>query len=156
MTNPVINNGKISVTKTAPTAEEKRELAKKLEKMRMDDREPVRGIFTYHEVPNGVLEFSYKKYSKDPNETYQLFDKQIYTLPKGVAKHLNTIGYPEYEYIIGEEGKIVSGFNNMSNSGMRITRKTRRCSFQSLELLEMDFENAHKRVVEVEQVLTNG
>lgn len=154
MSSGLLNNGKISVTKSAPTKEQKQELSKKLERMRLDDREPVRGVFHYFEVPNGVLEFSFRKYGKDPVETYQLYDGQIYSLPKGVAKHLNTnVSYPEYEYIKGEEGKVMSGFNNMENRGMRINKKVRRCSFESLELIDMDTFDTHKKIIEVEQVI---
>ena len=151
----MINTGKKIGGARQPSNEHKRELAKKLEAMRLKDREPVKGVFHYFEVPNGVLEFSYKKYEKDPIETYQLFDNHIYTLPLGVAKHLNTnVAYPEYEYIKGEDGKILQGFNNMAAQGMRVRTKTRRCSFESLELIDMnEFDNAHRKVIEIESVI---
>lgn len=150
-----INTGKRLGGARQPSAEQKRELAKKLESMRLKDREMVKGVFHYFEVPNGVLEFSYKKYAKDPVETYQLYDNHIYTLPLGVAKHLNTnVAYPEYEYIKGEDGKMMQGFNNMQAQGMKIRTKTRRCSFESLELIDMnEFEHANKKIIEVEAVI---
>lgn len=152
-----INTGKKIGGTRQPSVEQKRELAKKLEAMRLKDREMVKGVFHYFEVPNGVLEFSYKKYGKDPVETYQLFDNHIYSLPLGVAKHLNTnVAYPEYEYVKGEDGKMMQGFNNMEAQGMRIRTKTRRCSFESLELIDVtEFDNAHRKVIEVEQIIVN-
>lgn len=156
----MINSGRISANTTKPTDEAKRELAKKLKKMRDEDRELVRGVFHYYEVPDGVLEFSYKQYAGDAVETYQLFDKKIYTLPLGVAKHLNkNIAYPQYEYIAGED--LIGGYNpgyvKTAPQGMRISKKVRRCSFQSLEYLDIsEFENNPQKVFQVDQVLTSG
>ena len=39
---------------------------------------------------------------------------------------------------------------------MRINKKVRRCSFESLELIDMDMMDSHKKVIEVETVLSNG
>lgn len=153
-------SGRISHNVNKPTDEAKRELAKKLRRMRDEDREIVRGVFHYYEVPDGVLEFSYKAYPGDQVETYQLFDKKIYSLPKGVAKHLNkNIAYPQYEYIQGEDmiGGYNQGFRGTAPQGMRISKKVRRCSFQSLEFLdESDFDNNPQRIFQVDPVLTSG
>jgi hypothetical protein len=111
-------------------------------------------------VPNGVLEFSYKAYREDPVETYQLYDGKVYTLPLGVAKHLNqNIAYPQYEYIKGEDviGGYNQGYGNTPATGMRIKSKVRRCSFQSLEFLDIDELDVNpQKVVEVDQILTGG
>jgi hypothetical protein len=62
-----------------------------------------------------------------------LFDGQIYTIPLGVAKHLNKNGwYPIYEYFKGEPG-----IQNMGQN-MRIGKKVRRYSFNSLEFVDID------------------
>lgn len=160
MSNALVNTGRTSVPNRVVSNEQKRELAKKLKHQRDKERELVRGVFHYYEVPNGVLEFSYKKFREDPVETYQLFDGQIYSLPLGVAKHLNqNIAYPQYEYIKGEEviGGYNSGYGSTPAMGMRIKSKVKRCSFQSLEFLDVDeLEMNPQRIVEVDQVLMNG
>ena len=97
------------------------------------DREPVRGMFKYHEVEGGVLAFSIRIYKEDQVENYTLVDGQIYTIPLGVAKHLNKNGwYPIYEYFKGEPG-----IQNMGQN-MRIGKKVRRYSFNSLEFVDID------------------
>lgn len=97
------------------------------------DREMVRGMFKYHEVEGGALMFSIRLYKEDDVENYTLVDGQIYTIPLGVARHLNKNGwYPVYEYIKGEPG--VHGVDG----NMRIGKKVRRYSFNSLEFVDID------------------
>lgn len=94
------------------------------------DREMVKGIFRFHEVPGGRMEFTTKFYKWDPVEKWDLVDGQVYNLPLGVAKHLNkNLWYPEYEFVAGD--------NSMKNA-MRVQHKVRRCSFQSLEFVDID------------------
>jgi len=107
------------------------------------DREKVRGIFHFHEVPGGVMSFCFKAYKEDPIETFTLIDGQIYELPLGVARHLNkNVWYPQYEHISinGEKEKISGGYSaslfGNSGPGMRVAKKIRRCSFQSLEFIQ--------------------
>jgi hypothetical protein len=93
------------------------------------DREPVKGIFRFHEVPGGQMQFCYKYYKGDEVETYTLVDGEIYTLPLGVAKHLNkNCWYPLHHYAVDADGKPIA----------RIGQKVRRCSFQSLEFVDVD------------------
>ena len=93
------------------------------------DREMVRGIFRFHEVPNGQMEFMFKKYKEDPLEKFSMIDGQVYTVPLGVAKHLNTnCAYPSYSYKQDEAGRPVVSMAEM----------IRRCSFQSLEFVDID------------------
>jgi hypothetical protein len=99
------------------------------------DREKVRGIFHFYEVPGGRLEFCFKAYKDDKIERYDMYDGQIYEIPLGVAKHLNKNGwYPEYEYVAGEKG--LQGGHSPDGRGMRIGKKVRRFSFQSLEFVD--------------------
>jgi hypothetical protein len=96
--------------------------------MRDKDRTLVRGKFIYHEVPGGQLDFPFRKYAGDPIKTYSLKDGQIYELPLGVAKHLNkNVAYPNYSFV-SEDGKQKS----------KITQYIRRCSFQSLEFIDIE------------------
>ena len=67
--------------------------------MRDRDREKVRGMFKFYEVPGGSLSFVYKAYKEDGAEKYTMVDGQIYEIPLGVAKHLNKNGwYPVHQY----------------------------------------------------------
>lgn len=109
-----------------------------LKYQRDKDREKVRGIFRYHEVPGGAMSFVYRAYKEDPTERYDLVDGQIYTLPLGVAKHLNkNLWYPLYEHIRSEPG-MIQGISANGMGGMRIAQKVRRCSFQSLEFVDIE------------------
>lgn len=100
-----------------------------LEIQRLKDREIVKGIFRFHEVPNGRMEFVFKKYKKDPVEKFILNDGQVYSVPLGVAKHLNTnVSYPIYSHtIVNEQGV----------SELVVKERIRRCSFQGLEFIDM-------------------
>src|SRR5579885_257940 len=101
------------------------------------DRELVTGKFIFHEVPGGAMSFVYRAHKEDPVERYDFIDGQIYKIPLGVAKHLNkNLWYPEYEYVKGEQ--FSGGYNHMNGTGMRVGKKVRRCSFQSLEFVDVD------------------
>ena len=96
---------------------------------RNKDRQPVKGIFRFHEVPGGMLEFVFKGYEGDNITKYQLIDGEVYTIPLGVAKHLNkNLWYPIHAYALDEQGK----------SCMKIGQKIRRASFQSLEFVDTE------------------
>lgn len=75
------------------------------EKERIRDRQPVRGIFRFHEIRGGDLSFSFRKYKGDPIDTYTLKDGEMYTLPLGVAVHLKESGwYPVHRHSVDENG----------------------------------------------------
>lgn len=99
------------------------------------DRELVKGIFRFHEVPGGCMSFVFKGYKGDEVERFDMVDGQVYTVPLGVAKHLNkNLWYPEYTYVKSEG--TYNGFG--PNNAMKATRKVKRCSFQSLEFIDID------------------
>lgn len=133
--------------------EKKNKPVKNLKWMRDKDAEKVRGKFKFYEVPGGTMSFSFKAYKEDQVENYTLIDGEIYTLPLGVAKHLNkNCWYPEYEYIKGES--VQGGFG--PNSAMRMGKKIQRCAFQSLEFLDIDDLDAapqEHKIVTLENVL---
>jgi hypothetical protein len=105
----------------------KDQLSKSLKLQRDKDREMVRGKFIFHEVPGGQMSFVFKKYKQDPLENFTMVDGEVYTIPLGVAKHLNTnCWYPTYSYKNDEAGRPVMG----------VGEKVRRCSFQSLEFID--------------------
>lgn len=120
------------------------EIQKKLKIEREKDRQMVKGVFKYYEVPNGVMEFSFKKYAGDPVEKFTMYDGQVYTIPLGVAKHLNSRFYPIHHYIKDEKG------NNVQSIGQKIYRM----AFQSLEFMDVEgLGEAVSRIVSVETML---
>jgi hypothetical protein len=111
------------------TPEAQKKPAIDLTYMRNKDRELVRGIFRFFEVPGGNLSFSFRKYREDDIENYSLNDGEIYTLPRGVAHHLsNNCWYPEHAYKNDENSRNVS----------QVTKKKRRCSFEPLDFMDSE------------------
>ncbi len=103
------------------------------------DREMVKGIFRFHEVPGGNMKFVFRKYREDQVENYDFNDGQIYSIPLGVARHLNSnLWYPIHSFLQDENG----------NPAMKVSQKVRRCSFQSLEFVDIDLNN-EKSLLEV-------
>ena len=117
---------------------------KNLEFMRKKDREPVRGIFRYFEVPGGRMKFPYKKYEGDKVERLDLVDGETYTIPLGVAKHLNSSGgYPIHAHAMDGAGKNI----------YKVGQIKRRYGFQSLEFIDpVDFDTVDSGIVTVEKV----
>lgn len=100
-----------------------------VEYMRQKDREMVRGIFRFFEVPGGTMGFSFKKYKGDEVESYSMRDGEIYTIPRGVAMHLsNACWYPESVHRMDEHNRIIAMVN----------KKKRRCSFEPLDFMSED------------------
>jgi hypothetical protein len=106
------------------TKEEKEVIAKDLKVKRDKERTPVRGIFKYHECPGAMFEFMFKKYAEDPLEKFSMLDGEVYTIPLGVARHLNTAcWYPVHKF-------------QSKDSSLTTQEKIRRTSFQSLEFMD--------------------
>lgn len=121
-----------------PIEEIKKTPAKSLKYLRDKDRQKVRGIFRFYEVPGGVMSFVAKAYKGDDVERYDLLDGHVYEVPLGVAKHLNKNGwYPIYEYIPGDK-EVQAGIPVSREGGatQRIVRKVHRFGFQSLEFVD--------------------
>lgn len=101
----------------------------KLRYMRDKDREQVKGIFKFYEVPGGSLSFFFRKYKEDNVERYDFIDGMVYSVPLGVAKHLNTSGwYPVHAFEQDEQGRPVQ----------MVGKKIRRYGFQSLEFVDIE------------------
>ncbi len=130
MADKVVNSAASEKAPTISAMEAKKESVKaNLRYQRDKDREMVKGIFKYHEVPGGILPFVYKVYKEDQVERYDLIDGQVYTVPLGVAKHLNKNGwYPIHAYQVNENGIPT----------MKIGQKVRRFGFNSLEFVDID------------------
>jgi len=109
------------------------------------DREMVKGMFKFYEVTGGQLSFSFRMYKEDKVERYDLVDGEIYTIPLGVARHLNKNGwYPVHAYVMNELGVPVS----------RMGQKKRRFGFQSLEFIDIDdlSEDNGSGIITVEKI----
>lgn len=122
-----------AASEKAPTVSamdaKKESVKQNLRYQRDKDREMVKGIFKFYEVEGGGMSFVYKAYKEDPVERYDFVDGQIYTIPLGVAKHLNKNGwYPVHSFIMDEYGK----------PSMKIGQKVRRFGFNSLEFVDLD------------------
>jgi len=114
---------------TKMTTDKEKQLHKGVEYQRQQDRQMVKGIFRFYEVPGGSMSFNFRKYKGDPVERYDMVDGQVYTVPLGVAKHLNQNGnYPVHKYLKDESG----------NVSMRVGQKVNRFGFQSLEFMDID------------------
>ena len=109
------------------------------------DREMVKGIFRFYEVPGGSMSFVFKMYKQDPVERFDFSDGETYNIPLGVAKHLNKNGwYPVHQYAVDENGK----------TAMKVGQKVRRFGFQSLEFIDIeDLMLGDKQIITVEQIV---
>ena len=118
--------------------EEREKRQKELRKSFEKDQEPVKGIFHFHEVPGGRLTFSYKKYKWQNIESYSLVDGQMYTIPRGVARHLNNgTSYPVHHHILDASGgPIVS-----------VGERKKRTSFQSMDFMDAESDDAKNTVI---------
>lgn len=100
-----------------------------LKYLRDKDREKVKGIFRFYESPGHTLNFSIRLYKEDPVEKFSLVDGMVYTIPLGVARHLNKNGwYPIHQYMTDENGAKVA----------KIGQKVRRFRFESLEFVDIE------------------
>lgn len=126
------------------TVEKKKKSPKNLNYQRDKDSEMVKGIFHFYEVPGGSMSFNFKQYKGDPVQRYDLVDGQVYTLPLGVARHLNKNGYyPIHQHLKDENG----------NVSMKVGQKVNRFGFQSLEFMDVDdFPSKADEIVTVEKV----
>lgn len=112
-----------------PKTTDQKKTKPNLRYQRDKDREKVKGVFHLLEAPGGTFSFSLKLYKDDPVETYHLVDGKIYTLPLGVAKHLNkNVWYPVHSHTVKEDGL----------PSMDVGKKVHRCNFQSLEFMDIE------------------
>lgn len=130
--------------KAKVTTDKSKKIKESIKYQRDKDREMVKGIFRFYEVPGGSMSFNYRAYKGDPIERYDMVDGGVYTIPLGVAKHLNkNCNYPIHEYLRDESG----------NASMRVGQKVNRCGFQSLEFVDIDdLPTQTSKIVEVDKV----
>lgn len=122
---------------------EKKKAKGTLRYQRDKNREKVKGIFKYYEVPGGSVSFVFKEFKEDPVERYDFIDGQTYNVPLGVARHLNKRGfYPVHEHIKTESG-----------TTMRVGSKVQRFGFQSLEFIDVEDLTPEPDIATVESII---
>ena len=103
------------------------ELQEKLKIKATEDGKMVRGFFRFYEVPGGSMKFAYRAYKNDPIKTYELEDGKLYTVPMGVAKHLNNdCWYPVHALRKNEDG----------TNSRYVGKRVQRCGFQSTDYID--------------------
>jgi hypothetical protein len=157
MNKPEVKSGRVQPEPVKKVGRD--ELAKQIRKMRDRDSEMVSGIFKNLENPavggsKGSVVFSYKAYPGDEAVVYELWDGERYTLPRGVARHLNNnCFYREYQHLAGESG--ITGVRGAAADGrlqtqsMQASRKVHRFAFHSLEFMEDDADMNPVDITEV-------
>jgi len=133
---PASIQGKRASTKTViadsdSVLKKRRFTTEELARLRDKDAELVTGKFKYHESRGGTFEIYFKIHAGDEITKYELKDGQVYSIPKGLAKHLrNNCWYPIHSFTKDENGHPVQA----------IGEKVKRCDFESLEFLELDLQ----------------
>lgn len=95
------------------TAEQKRKASEEIEKCHKEDSRAVKGVFKNIECPGGDLEFAIRLYRGDPIRKYHLIDGESYTIPFGVAKHINRqCKYKKSTHLIDTNGRPIVGAGN--------------------------------------------
>lgn len=165
MNKPEIKSGLANRAKSPSSRKVTRdELDKQIKKMRDRDSEKVTGIFKNLENPAsngslGMLQFSYKAYPGDENEMYELFDGERYSLPRGVARHLNNnCYYKEYQHLTGEFGQqgmrgAINPDGRLATKNIQTAKKIHRYAFHSLEYMDDDMDMYPSNLVEVTNTL---
>jgi len=136
------------------------ELYRYVQKLKDRAAEPVTGIFKNNEARGGSVRFNYKMWDGDDfTKDYELIDGERYTIPRGVAQHLNNnCFYYEYKHLPREDGE--AGVRGASNYTGRIRaedmtqkRKIHRYEFRSLEFMDEDLDMYPAKLVEVQSAL---
>ena len=132
------------------------DVAKNIPNWRDRDAELVTGIFKNNECPGMPAEFMFKAYPGDEFREWYFMDGDKYTIPRGIARHLNSgCCYNEYKHLNGETGQfgtrqaLASDGSRRGNDSMTVMRKVHRYSFQSLEFQDDDLDLIPSKLVQV-------
>jgi hypothetical protein len=139
------------VTGSTPMTGDRQKLSSvALEMNRKRDRELVKGVFKYHEQKGGTISFMVKLHKGDKIERYTLTDDCVYTIPRGVAKHLNTnTSYPVYENT--RETKMNSFGEVAPLAGLIVKKKLYRTGFYPLDFVDVGESEQQANLVTVER-----
>lgn len=128
------NNSRQRSTTSKIPEDKRAEVEAMLQEQADKDAVLVTGKFKFYEVPGGRLKFPFQIHKSHPLVKYDMYDDQIYTIPLGVANHLNTNGaYPQYEYNMKDGVAFGAGFTDQAV--MRVEKMIHRFGFQSLEFM---------------------
>ena len=96
------------VNRNKMTAEGRKKASALIEAAHKEDSRLVKGMFKNMEAPGMDVEFAYRLYKGEPIQVYTLEDGKEYTLPLGVAKHINKrCKYKKHKYLVDAEGKSI-------------------------------------------------
>lgn len=161
MNKPEVRSARMQPASAQSTKISREELARQIKKLRDRDAEMVTGVFKNLEAPamggaKGAVCFGYKAYPGDEYIFYELWDGERYTLPRGVARHLNNnCFYREYQHLPGEFGQegIRGGQGapdgRLKAHTMQMAKKVHRYAFHSLEYMDDDMDMRPSGLVEV-------
>lgn len=102
----------------------KKKLDPKIEAMREEESRMVTGTFRCMEPIGGSVSLSYRKYPGEQVKSYNFEDGKTYTIPLGLARHLNSnCAWPVHKYAVDpqterpkpEVGKWIHRFMFQSN-----------------------------------------
>jgi len=103
-----------------------------IDEQRARDSKPVTGKFKYPEKPGDTLVFPYRKYKKEPIKIWKFTDGAVYTIPRGIANHLQKEGkYTVHDHCIDGKG----------NPSFRIGHIVDRFNFEIISFTEDDYED---------------
>jgi hypothetical protein len=135
------------IERKEPVKINKIESEKIIARQRERDSTMVTGIFRNRENPSdstskGFVSFCYRAYPGDDIVRYKFFDGEIYTIPLGVAEHLNNnCSYNQYRDLDGSnsEQRIYAGYSKTTS--MSGASKVNRFSFNSVDFGINNFTN---------------
>lgn len=103
-----------------------------IQPQKQQQKNTLKGIFHWHEVPQGTMSFLLKTKRGENVKKYSLVDGQEYNLPIDVVCHLNDSGkYPVHRYTTGADGKPHQGIGKMQ----------KRFSYEITEFLDLSDKN---------------
>lgn len=86
--------------------EEKKKSQDLIEKIRKEHSKPVKGVFRFIESSGGTLEFPFRELPGEPIQIWALKDGETYTIPLGLAKHINNnMKRPKRDYMRNAKGE---------------------------------------------------
>lgn len=98
-----VNKGKLS-------AEARKKASDLVEASCKEESKLVKGIFKNIESSGGDLTFAYRAYKSEPIRVYELIDGESYTIPLGVARHINRqCKYTKSAHLVDKEGRPIVG-----------------------------------------------
>lgn len=107
----------------------KKEVHPKIKAMREEESRMVTGVFRCMEPVGGSVSLSYRKYPGEPIRNYTFEDGMTYTIPLGLARHLNSeCAWPVHKHAIDPMterpkptvGKMVHRFSFQSTEFMGV------------------------------------